>query len=121
MLAVAWKSLAMAKKRAKCEDLSKSSRAARPAATRLASFLERHSLAVSLALILVASVRIVSTYHVFSYTIDEPAHIACGMEWLDKNRYTSEDQHPPLARVVAALGPYLIGARSLAHVCALAS
>jgi hypothetical protein len=34
------------------------------------------------------------------------------MEWLNKGSYTWEAQHPPLARVAAALGPYLIGARS---------
>jgi len=105
--------LTMAKKRAKQEDPGKSSRIATPGAPRWASFLGRHSLAVSLALILMASIRIGSTYHVFDHTIDEPAHIACGLEWLDKGRYTYEDQHPPLARVVAALGPYLAGARSL--------
>ena len=55
------------------------------------------------------SLRIVATYGVFNHTIDEPAHIACGMEWLDRGTYRMEDQHPPLARVLAALGPYLSG------------
>ncbi len=64
-----------------------------------------------MALILIASARIVSTYPVFSHTFDEPAHIACGIEWLASGVYTWEPQHPPLARVAAALGPYLIGAR----------
>jgi hypothetical protein len=75
-------------------------------------WLERHSLAVTLALILIASLRIVSTYTVFNHTSDEPNHIACGMEWLDKGTYTYETQHPPLARVAAALGPFLLGVRS---------
>src|ERR1700685_3463479 len=74
-------------------------------------FFERHSRVLALALILIASVRVVSTYTVFSHTFDEPAHIACGIEWLAKGVYTWEPQHPPLARVAAALGPYLIGAR----------
>jgi hypothetical protein len=43
--------------------------------------------------------------------VDEPAHLACGMEWLDRGTYRMEDQHPPLARVLAALGPYLSGIR----------
>ncbi len=57
------------------------------------------------------SLRIVATYTVFNHTVDEPAHIACGMEWLERGTYRMEDQHPPLARVMAALGPYLDGVR----------
>jgi 4-amino-4-deoxy-L-arabinose transferase-like glycosyltransferase len=71
-----------------------------------------HSLAASLLLIAIASLRIVATYNVFSHTSDEPPHVACGLEWLDKGVYQYEAQHPPLARVAAALGPYLAGARS---------
>ncbi len=56
--------------------------------------------------------RIVSTYTVFTGTVDEPFHIACGMEWLDKGVYLLEAQHPPLSRVAGALGPYLAGERS---------
>jgi hypothetical protein len=61
--------------------------------------------------IALGSLRIVSTYTVFNHTVDEPAHIACGMEWLDRGTYKMEPQHPPLARVMAALGPYLSGIR----------
>jgi hypothetical protein len=75
-------------------------------------FLERHSLYIVIGLLLLGTIRIVSTYSVFSYTFDEPAHLACGMEWLDKGVYTWEPQHPPLARVAGALGPYLMGIRS---------
>jgi Dolichyl-phosphate-mannose-protein mannosyltransferase len=75
-------------------------------------FIDRHSVLFVIALLVLGTVRIVSTYSVFSYTYDEPAHLACGMEWLDKGAYTWEAQHPPLARIAAALGPYLIGARS---------
>src|SRR5262245_6229415 len=64
------------------------------------------------ALILVAMIRIVSTYSVFSQTYDEPAHVAVGMEWLDKGTYHYEPLHPPLARVAVALGPYVSGLRS---------
>jgi hypothetical protein len=66
---------------------------------------------VAIALVLLATVRIAATYTVFTHTFDEPAHIACGMEWLDHGKYQYEPQHPPLARVAAALGPYLMGAR----------
>ena len=67
---------------------------------------------IVIALILIGSVRIVATYTVFNHTADEPAHLGCGMQWLDQGVYKFEPQHPPLARVAAALGPYLFGARS---------
>jgi len=64
------------------------------------------------ACIAIGVARIVSTYHVFNQTWDEPAHVAAGMEWLDRGRYTYEPLHPPLARVLVALGPRLAGIRS---------
>ena len=76
---------------------------------RAEMFLSRYSLAIFLALTALGSVRIVSTYWVFNHTIDEPAHIACGMEWLDQHVYRYEPQHPPLARVMTALLPYMTG------------
>src|SRR3954469_7006970 len=79
----------------------------------LFEFLGRHARAIALAAVLLASVRIVATYNVFSHTMDEPAHIGAGMEWLDKKTYTWESQPPPLARVAAALGPYLLGSREM--------
>ena len=63
-------------------------------------------------LVAFAVARIVATYRVFNQTFDEPAHIASGMEWLDEGQYRYEHQHPPLARVAVALGPYLAGIRS---------
>ena len=86
--------------------------AAEPLAKKAGSFLQRRSLPVAVALVAIASLRIVATYTVFNHTSDEPAHVACGMEWLDKGTYTWEPQHPPLARVATALGPYLSGIRS---------
>src|SRR5690242_2291852 len=85
--------------------------AARAAAFDLPAFLDRHSHGLVLALVLLATVRIVSTYTVFNHTFDEPAHIACGTEWLADHVYKWEDQHPPLSRVAVSLGPYLMGAR----------
>ncbi len=76
------------------------------------AILERHARVIAVALVLLASVRIVATYTVFNHTFDEPIHVACGMEWLDKGTYTFEPQHPPLARVAGALGPFLMGIRS---------
>jgi MFS family permease len=79
---------------------------------RVVAILEHYSLPIVLALIVVATLRIVTTYTVFNHTSDEPSHIACGLEWLDRGVYQWEPQHPPLARVAAALGPYLLGAHS---------
>jgi hypothetical protein len=72
--------------------------------------LNRAALAAIL-LVLIASARIVSTYTVFNHTVDEPAHLAAGMEWISAGKYLYEDLHPPLARVMGALGPYLAGER----------
>jgi hypothetical protein len=68
-------------------------------------------IAASAVLVLAAAARIISTYQVFSQTSDEPAHLATGMEWLQKGTYALEPLHPPLARIAAALGPYLSGIR----------
>lgn len=85
-----------------------------PAATptwilQLRKILESRALLIAVVAVLLATVRIVTTYPVFSHTSDEPAHIACGMEWLARGTYTLEPQHPPLARILAALGPFLAG------------
>jgi hypothetical protein len=79
---------------------------------RAVRFLRAHSFALSIALIALGSLRIAATYTVFNHTIDEPAHIACGMEWLSSHTYQYEAQHPPLARVMTAVLPYLAGERS---------
>ncbi len=76
------------------------------------TFLERHSLKCAVLFVVIATARIAATYTVFNHTIDEPAHIACGMEWLSKGTYNLEPQHPPLSRIFNAIGPYLDGARS---------
>ncbi|MGC2112243.1 MAG: glycosyltransferase family 39 protein [Candidatus Korobacteraceae bacterium] len=70
------------------------------------------------ALVLLAGIgvaRIVSTYHVFSQTTDEPAHVAAGMEWLERGTYTFEPLHPPLARIAVAVAPYVAGLRLKDH------
>jgi hypothetical protein len=71
--------------------------------------------ALAAVLTLVAVLRIVATYRVFSQSWDEPAHLAAGMEWLSDGRYTREPLHPPLGRVSIAMGPYLSGARSAGY------
>jgi 4-amino-4-deoxy-L-arabinose transferase-like glycosyltransferase len=79
----------------------------------LIPFLARRSLLLAVALIALASLRIVSTYSEMSPTWDEPGHMACGLQYLAQHVYRYEAQHPPLARVMSALGPYLGGARPL--------
>jgi hypothetical protein len=68
---------------------------------------------LSVALIIgIGAWRIISTYGVFSHTWDETAHVACGMELLDRGTFTYELVTPPLARIATAIGPYLAGVRS---------
>jgi len=63
-------------------------------------------------LMVVACALVISTYKYFGHTWDEPEHIAAGMQLIDRGTYTYDIQHPPLARVMMAIGPYLAGARS---------
>jgi hypothetical protein len=68
-------------------------------------------IAIVVALIALGCVRIARTYPVLNQTYDEPLHVACGLELLSKGTYTIEYQHPPLARMMIAAGPYLKGVR----------
>ena len=63
-------------------------------------------------LILIALGRVAATWHVYSATFDEPAHLAAGMEWLDRGVYRYEEMHTPLARIAMAAGPWADGLRS---------
>lgn len=65
---------------------------------------------IALLLIAVAAARIASTYWVFNHTMDEPGHIACGLEWLNKRTFTYRQEQPPLSLIAAAVGPWLTGA-----------
>ncbi len=64
-------------------------------------------LAACAILIILGSVRIVSTYTIFSPTNDERINIGGGMEWLTEGRYNGDPTNPPLARILIALGPFL--------------
>jgi hypothetical protein len=66
-------------------------------------------------LLAVGIVRIVSTYHVFNHTVDEPSHLACGIEWWEKGGYTIETKHTPLARISIAFLPYMAGVRGVGN------
>lgn len=67
------------------------------------------------ALIAVGVALIASTYGTLNSTSDEPAHVDSGMEVLQFGSYSYELQHPPLARIAVALGPYLAGLRESKH------
>jgi 4-amino-4-deoxy-L-arabinose transferase-like glycosyltransferase len=69
------------------------------------------SRAVLIALCLLACTLCVSTYRVFGNFWDEPEHIAAGLVLLQRGEYLYDNQHPPLARLAAAIGPYLAGTR----------
>jgi 4-amino-4-deoxy-L-arabinose transferase-like glycosyltransferase len=74
-------------------------------------FTLRRCALLSAMLVGIAALRIVSTYTVLSHTVDEPIHLGAGMEWLDRGSMTGDVSHPPLARVLSAIGPYLAGER----------
>ncbi|TLY58307.1 MAG: phospholipid carrier-dependent glycosyltransferase, partial [Gammaproteobacteria bacterium] len=79
-----------------------------PAGARAAPAARR-----ALALILLlACLLAAGSWRVYSNTWDEPEHLAAGVELLDRGRYEYDTEHPPLARVLLALGPYLAGAHS---------
>jgi len=87
-----------------------------PVNTRAGSVLEDRLLLA--AVILLAAVSIggmASSWTALSATIDEPTHIWCGVEWLQNGICAFDLQHPPLARMVVGIGPYLHGARSPGH------
>ncbi|MGC3982626.1 MAG: phospholipid carrier-dependent glycosyltransferase [Steroidobacteraceae bacterium] len=81
------------------------------AASASRALLRKPALLIGL-LILTACALVASTYRYFSVTWDEPEHLAAGMQLLDRDVYIYDVQHPPIARLAMALGPYLAGARA---------
>ena len=69
-------------------------------------------LLLTLLCVALGAMRIMGTWTVLSETYDEPAHLAVGIELLDRGTFTYEAQHPPLARLAAGLAPFLAGSRS---------
>lgn len=59
------------------------------------------------ALIVVAAVRVASTYRVFSQITDEPVHLSSGYDWWTRGGAMMDSEHPPLARALFAL-PFII-------------
>lgn len=71
-------------------------------------FLQRFAPVLALAAVSIASVRIGSTWLVLSHTVDEPAHMVCGLRFLEGGICPYE--YAPLPRSVMATGPWLAGA-----------
>jgi 4-amino-4-deoxy-L-arabinose transferase-like glycosyltransferase len=76
--------------------------------------LRRRSAVIGLlaGLIAASCLLVASTWTTFSHTWDEPEHLAAGLELIDTGHYDYDIQHPPIARTLLAIGPYLAGARS---------
>jgi 4-amino-4-deoxy-L-arabinose transferase-like glycosyltransferase len=64
------------------------------------------------AIILVPTLLAASTWRIFGHTWDEPEHLAAGIELIDRGRYEYDTEHPPIGRIMMAIGPYLAGAHS---------
>jgi 4-amino-4-deoxy-L-arabinose transferase-like glycosyltransferase len=71
----------------------------------------RSAIRWSMILLAVAVVRIAATYTVFSETLDEPVHLAAGLEIYTRHVYVVQNLNPPLPRLLFALGPLLDGVR----------
>jgi hypothetical protein len=78
-------------------------------ATTRAPLLARRALVL---IILAACVLATGCWRVYSNTWDEPEHLAAGIELLDRGKYEYDTEHPPLARVFLAIGPFIAGAHS---------
>ena len=55
------------------------------------------------AIVIVTILRVAFADRVFAQVIDEPVHVAAGFDWFDTAVYRVDIEHPPLARVLAAL------------------
>lgn len=54
---------------------------------------------------------VLGTHTRLSHTVDEPTHIALGLEWLEHRTQRVHPENPPVSRVAVAVGPYLAGHR----------
>ena len=80
--------------------------------SRIQALVSRWALAIALCCLVIGGLRIASTWRQLGLTFDEPQHYACGLQYLSRHVYTYEPQHPPLARVMTAVLPYLAGVRT---------
>lgn len=105
----------MSKRSSKRSSVAESASAAAPKQTEItwAERLTAHAHWIAIALVVIGTLRIAATYDTFGHTVDEGFHIACGLEWITRGTYKIEAQQPPLARLFAAAGPWLTGAKLL--------
>ena len=54
-------------------------------------------------IVAITVIRVAVADRVFAQVIDEPVHVAAGFDWFDTPTYRVDIEHPPLARVLAAL------------------
>ena len=59
----------------------------------------------------IACIRIISTYDALSLTVDEPFHFGSAIEYLSRHTFLLDVENPPVARAIESLGPYVDGAR----------
>ena len=70
---------------------------------------DRYFRSAAIILIAIGLLRIASTYTTFSEGIDEPIHLAAGLEMYTRHEYRLHLVNPPLPRLAFALGPWLDG------------
>jgi hypothetical protein len=63
----------------------------------------------AIILIAIGALRIALTWTTFSEGIDEPIHLASGIEMLTRHHYQLHVVNPPLPRLTFAIGPWLDG------------
>ena len=81
-------------------------------AARMLSLLDRHARLLAAAITLLAVLLVCASYSRVGITGDEPAHVAAGLELIQRNRYTYDPVAPPLPRIASAALPYFSGLRS---------
>src|SRR5260370_36007858 len=64
---------------------------------------------VAIILVAIGALRIALTWTTFSEGIDEPIHLASGIEMLTRHEYRLHVVNPPLPRLAFAIGPWLDG------------
>jgi hypothetical protein len=67
--------------------------------------------AVAAIFVVIAIVRIVSSYSHTAQASDEPLHVGASVELVDKGTYTLDPVHPPLSRFAMGVPLYFAGAR----------
>ncbi|MEM7202127.1 MAG: glycosyltransferase family 39 protein [Planctomycetota bacterium] len=64
---------------------------------------------LTLLVVIGAVALVVASHGALSHTVDEPTHMAVGMQWLQEGSVSIHAESPPLGRVTAGLGPHLRG------------